>query len=290
MMKNPSAWILLGAIALVVLLNSVFTVDEREWAIKFRLGEIMRSDYEPGLHFKTPFINNVRFFDRRIQNLDSRPERFLTVERKNVIVDFFVKWRIEDPERFYTSTSGDVRNANALLLRIIQDGLRAEFGRRTIQEAVSGERSQIMEILGREANNRAQELGLTVVDVRIKRIDLPPEVSESVYQRMDAERARVARQLRAEGSESAERIRADADRQRTVLQAEAFQQAETLRGEGDAEAAAIYAAAYRQDAEFYAFYRSLQAYRESIGRGNDLLLISPDSRFFRYLRDSAPRQ
>lgn len=289
-MKSSPMLLVVVVVALVVGLNSVFTVDEREWAIKFRLGEIIRSEYEPGLHFKMPFINNVRFFDRRIQTFDARPERFLTVERKNVIVDFFVKWRIEDPERFYTSTNGDVRNANALLLRIIQDGLRSEFGKRTIQEAVSGERSQIMEILTREANVRTQELGLTVVDVRLKRIDLPQEVSESVYQRMDAERARVARQLRAEGSETAERIRADAERQRTVLQAEAFQTAEGLRGEGDAEAAAIYADAYGRNAEFYSFYRSLQAYRESIGQGNDLLLLSPDSRFFRYLRDSAPRQ
>lgn len=288
-MKSSSVLIVVAVVALIVGLNSVFTVDEREWAIKFRLGEIIRTDYEPGLHFKTPFINNVRFFDRRIQTFDARPERFLTVERKNVIVDFFVKWRIEDPERFYTSTRGEVLNANALLLRIIQDGLRAEFGRRTIQEAVSGERSEIMEILTREANMRARELGLTVVDVRLKRIDLPQEVSESVYQRMDAERARVARQWRAEGSETAERIRADADRQRTVLLAEAFQTAEGLRGEGDAEAAAIYADAYGRNAEFYSFYRSLQAYRESIGQGTDLLLISPDSRFFRYLRDSAPR-
>ncbi len=290
-MKNfGSGAVVLLVLAVILLLNAVFTVDEREFAIKFRLGEIIRTDYAPGLHFKTPFVNNVRKFDRRILTLDARPERFLTVEKKNVIVDFFVKWRISDPERFYTSTRGDIANANALLLRIIQDGMRSEFGKRTIQEAVSGERALIMEILTRETNARAQELGLVVVDVRVKRIDLPQEVSESVYQRMEAERARVARQLRAEGSEAAERIRADAERQRTVLLAEAFREAETLRGQGDAQAAATYAAAYGRNAEFYAFYRSLQAYRNAIGHGTDLLLLSPDGEFFRYLKDPQPRR
>lgn len=291
MMKNfGSGAVVLLVVALVLLLNAVFTVDEREFAIKFRLGEIIRTDYEPGLHFKTPFVNNVRKFDRRILTLDARPERFLTVEKKNVIVDFFVKWRISDPERFYTSTRGDIANANALLLRIIQDGMRSEFGKRTIQEAVSGERAQIMEILTLETNARAQELGLVVVDVRVKRIDLPQEVSESVYQRMEAERARVARQLRAEGSEAAERIRADVERQRTVMLAEAFREAETLRGQGDAQAAATYAAAYSRNAEFYAFYRSLQAYRNAIGHGTDLLLLAPNGEFFRYLKDPQPRR
>jgi modulator of FtsH protease HflC len=289
-MKNPTVLIVAALIVVVVGLNALFTVDEREFAIKFRLGEIIRSDYAPGLHFKTPFINNVRTFDRRIQTLDARPERFLTVEMKNVIVDFFVKWRITDPERYYTSTNGNSANANALLLRIIQDGLRSEFGRRTIQEAVSGERALIMEILTREANNRAVELGLTVIDVRVKRIDLPQEVSESVYQRMEAERARVARQLRAQGSEEAERVRADAERQRTVLIAEANRDAEELRGQGDARAAAIYAAAYNRNREFYSFYRSLQAYRNAIGQENDLLLLQPNSEFFRYLGDPQPRQ
>lgn len=277
-------------VALVVtVLNALFTVDEREYAIKFRLGEIIRSDYEPGLHFKTPFINNVRKFERRIQTLDARPERFLTVEKKNVIVDFFVKWRVGDPERFYTSTRGDFSNANMLLLRIIQDGLRSEFGRRTIQEAVSGERSQIMNILTRDANLKAHELGMTVVDVRIKRIDLPQEVSQSVYERMEAERERVARQLRAEGSEQAERIRADAERQRTVIIAEAFRDAETTRGLADARATGIYAAAYQQNEEFYAFYRSLGAYRQSFEQGRTLMLLEPEGDFFKYLKDPQQR-
>lgn len=283
--------VLLGALAvgLFLLLNSLFTVDEREFAIKFRLGEIIKADYEPGLHGKFPFVNNVRKFDARIQTLDARPERFLTVEKKNVIVDFYVKWRIADPARFYTSTGGDANSANALLLRIIQDGMRSEFGRRTIQEAVSGERSQIMSVLTRDTNASAQELGLTVLDVRVKRIDLPQEVSESVYQRMEAGRELVARQLRAEGSEAAERIRADAERQRTVLLAQGYREAEELRGSGDATAAEIYATAFNRNPEFYAFYRSLEAYRNSIGQDNDLLLIGPDSEFFRYLKDPARR-
>lgn len=289
-MARVSTMVLIAvAVALIVLVNSLFMVDEREFAIKFRLGEIVRFDYEPGIHVKMPFINNVRKFDSRIQTLDARPERFLTAEMKNVNVDFFVKWRISDPVRFYTSTGGEPRVANNLLLRVTQDGLRREFGRRTIQEAVSGERAQIMSTLTRDANERAQELGLTLIDVRIKRIDLPSDVSQSVYERMETSRARVARQLRAEGSEAAERIRADAERQRTVLLAQGYREAEELRGQGDATAAEIYARAYSRNAEFYAFYRSLQAYRNSIGQGNDLLLIGPDSEFFRYLKDPAQR-
>lgn len=289
-MQRFSTGLLLGVVvAIVLVLNAVFTVDEREWAIKFRLGEIIRSDYEPGLHMKVPFINNVRKFDRRIQHLDSRTERFLTVEKKNVIVNFFVKWRIEDPVRFYTSTSGNVQNANSLLLRTIQDGLRSEFGKRTIQEAVSGERGQITEFLRGQVQPRARELGIAVVDVRLKQIDLPQDVSESVYQRMETERARVARQLRAEGSEQAERIRADAERQRTVLLAQAYREAEELRGQGDAQAADIYAKAYSRNPEFYSFYRSLEAYRSSIGTDSDLMLIEPDSAFFKYLKDPARR-
>lgn len=287
--KLSPVLLVIVALGLIVGLNAVFTVDEREYAIKLRLGEIIRSDYEPGLHFKTPFINNVQKFEKRIQTLDARPERFLTVEKKNVIVDFFVKWRVDRPERFYTSTRGDTSTANALLLRIIQDGLRSEFGKRTIQEAVSGERAQIMNILARDADQKARELGLTVVDVRVKRIDLPQDVSESVYQRMEAERARVARQLRAEGAEQAERIRADADRQRTVLLAEAHRESETIRGQGDALAADTYAKAFNRNAEFYSFYRSLEAYRNAIGQQRDLMLLAPDSEFFKYLKNPERR-
>ena len=290
-MPRFTTGLVITLIVLVVLaLNALFTVDEREWAIKFRLGEIIRSDYEPGLHFQTPFINNVRKLDRRLQTFDSQPERFLTVEKKNVIVDFFVKWRIVDPQRFYTSTrGGDTETANALLLRTIQDSLRSEFGQRTIQEAVSGDRTELTAVLDNQVTPRARELGILVVDVRLKRIDLPPDVSESVYQRMETERAVVARQWRAEGSEQAERIRADAERQRTVLLAQAYRQAEELRGAGDAEAADIYATAYKRNPEFFSFYRSLEAYRSSIGTGSDLLLIEPDSAFFKYLKDPARR-
>lgn len=289
-MPNLSTGLLVTlGLALVLLLNAVFTVDEREWAIKFRLGEIIRSDYEPGLHMKVPFINNVRKFDRRIQTLDSRPERFLTIEKKNVMVDFFVKWRITDPVRFYTSTGGDTATANGLLLRLIQDGLRSEFGKRTIQQAVSGDRAEITAEFSSEIGQRSNELGISVIDVRLKRVDLPQDVSVSVYSRMESERARVARQLRAEGSEQAERIRADAERQRTVLLAEAYSQAEELRGSGDALATGVYADAYNRNPEFFAFYRSLEAYRNSIGTQSDLLLIEPDGDFFKYLKDPAGR-
>ena len=289
-MPRFSTGLVITLIVLVVLaLNALFTVDEREFAIKFRLGEIIRSDYEPGLHWQTPFINNVRKLDRRLQTFDSQPERFLTVEKKNVIVDFFVKWRIADPVRFYTSTRGNTDTANALLLRTIQDGLRSEFGQRTIQEAVSGDRTEITEVIDNQVTPRARELGIVVVDVRLKRIDLPQDVSESVYQRMETERAVVARQWRAEGSEQAEKIRADAERQRTVLLAQAYRQAEELRGAGDAEAADTYATAYKRNPEFFSFYRSLEAYRTAIGTGSDLLLIEPDSAFFKYLNDPARR-
>ena len=289
-MPRFTTGLVITLIVLVVLaLNALFTVDEREWAIKFRLGEIIRSDYEPGLHFQTPFINNVRKLDRRLQTFDSQPERFLTVEKKNVIVDFFVKWRIADPVRFYTSTRGNTDTANALLLRTIQDGLRSEFGQRTIQEAVSGDRTEITEVIDNQVTPRARELGIVVVDVRLKRIDLPQDVSESVYQRMETERAVVARQWRAEGSEQAEKIRADAERQRTVLLAQAYRQAEELRGAGDAEAADTYATAYKRNPEFFSFYRSLEAYRTAIGTGSDLLLIEPDSAFFKYLNDPTRR-
>ena len=289
-MPRFSTGLVITLIVLVVLaLNALFTVDEREFAIKFRLGEIIRSDYEPGLHWQTPFINNVRKLDRRLQTFDSQPERFLTVEKKNVIVDFFVKWRIADPVRFYTSTRGNTDTANALLLRTIQDGLRSEFGQRTIQEAVSGDRTEITEVIDNQVTPRARELGIVVVDVRLKRIDLPQDVSESVYQRMETERAVVARQWRAEGSEQAEKIRADAERQRTVLLAQAYRQAEELRGAGDAEAADTYATAYKRNPEFFSFYRSLEAYRTAIGTGSDLLLIEPDSAFFKYLNDPTRR-
>lgn len=275
--------LLLLVIAMSALGGSpAFIVNEREHAIKFRFGEILRADYQPGLYFKIPFVNNVRKFDNRVLTLDNQPEEFLTEEKKNVIVDFFVKWQITDVVSFYRATGGFEANATDRLLKIMQDGLRNEFAKRTVKEVVSAERTEIVDVMMKAAREAAQDFGITIVDVRVKRIDLPEAVSASVFQRMTQERARTASRLRAEGAEGAERIRADADRQRTVLLAEAFRDAEQIRGEGDARAADIYAQAYRQDAEFYSFYRSLQAYRNSIGNGQDMLVLEPDSEFFQY--------
>ncbi len=276
------------ALAVIVMVGSfcVFTVDERERAIKFRLGEIVKTDFEPGLYFKLPLVNNVRKFDARIVTLDADPERYLTSEKKNVIVDSFVKWQIEDVAAYYTSMGGDERNANLRLSQIIKDGLRGEFGKRTIQEVVSGERAEIMKILTTNAAVQAQAFGIKVVDVRIKRIDLSADVSESVFLRMAAERDRVAKDLRSKGAEAAERIRADADRQRTIIIANAFSESEQLRGEGDGESSAIYAQAYEQDSEFYSFYRSLNAYKTAFKSKSDIVVLEPDSDFFKYFKNS----
>lgn len=278
---------LLVLVAVVVYL-SVYTVDETEIGLKFEFGKIVEAGIEPGLHFKVPVFNTVRRFDDRIRTLDEEPARFLTSEKKNVIVDAFVKWRIRDAARFYTTVGGDPARANQRLSEIVRSGLRTEFGKRTIQEVISGERSQIMSILTKQMAEAAESLGLNIVDVRIQRIDLPSDVSESVYRRMAAERERVARDFRARGAEAAERIRADVDRQRTVILAEAYRDAQQVRGQGDAKAAETYAAAYRQDPEFFSFYRSLTAYRESFDSQDDLLLLSPDSAFFRYWEQSRP--
>lgn len=275
------------AAVLILVVFSAYTVDERERAILFRLGEIVETDIEPGLHWKLPVIYNVRKFDGRILTMDAEPERFLTAEKKNVMVDAYVKWRIDDVARYYTAMNGDESRTNLRLSQIIKDELRGQFGRRTIQEVVSGERGQIMDILTLNTNKQAQSFGISVVDVRIKRIDLPKEVSDSVYRRMVAERARVAKDLRSRGAEAAERIRADADRQRTVTLAEAYGEAERTRGEGDGQAAEIYAAAYQKNPEFYSFYRSMNGYRESFKDGNDVLVMHPDSGFFKYFQ--APR-
>ena len=280
------------ALMITVLVGSfcVFKVDERERAIKFRLGEIVKTDFDPGLYFKFPLVNNVRKFDARIVTLDSDPERYLTSEKKNVIVDSFVKWQIDDVGVYYTAMGGDERQANLRLSQIIRDGLRGEFGKRTIQEVVSGERAEIMTILTANAAEQAKEFGISVVDVRIKRIDLSQDVSTSVFQRMEAERARVAKDLRSKGAEAAERIRADADRQRTIIIADAFRDAEQLRGEGDGEAAAIYAEAFTQDSEFYSFYRSLNAYRDSFKDKSDVVVLEPNNDFFKYLKSSTGGQ
>jgi membrane protease subunit HflC len=271
-------------VGLIVLSASVFTVDERQKVILFKLGEIVRTDYTPGLWLKTPFINNVKKFDARIQTLDAEPERYLTNEKKNVIVDSFVKWKIDDVARYYTATGGDVARANIRLSQIIKDGLRGEFGKRTIKEVIAGERVEIMDILTKEANKQADAFGIDIIDVRIKRIDLAPDISESVYRRMEAERQRTAKDFRARGAETAEKIRAEADKRRTILLAEAFRDAEKIRGEGDAAAVKIYADAYGKDVEFYSLYRSLNAYKKTFSSKDDILLLEPNTEFFKYFK------
>ncbi len=274
-----------GIIILLLLGSfSIFTVNEKEKALVLRLGQIARADATAGIYFKLPFFETVRKFDGRVMTLDAVPEKYLTAEKKNVVVDAFVKWRIEDVSTYFTSMGGDATRANDRISQIIKEGLRNQFGKRTIKEVVSGERKQVMDILTTETSLKAAEFGITVVDVRIKRIDLPPEVSSSVYQRMESERARVAKDLRSKGAETAERIRADADRQRTILLAEAYGEAERIRGEGDAVAAATYAKAYNQDKEFYGFYRSLIAYKESFTGNNNMMVLEPDSDFFKYFK------
>jgi membrane protease subunit HflC len=275
--------VLVLALALVVLgAFSMFQVGQWEKALLFRLGEIVSTDLKPGLHFKMPFINNVRKYDGRILTLDVDPERFLTVEKKNVIVDSFVMWRIADVGRYYTAVLGDERHAGQRLEQIIKDGMRGQFSKRTINEVVSGVRDEIMVQLTTDANRQAKAIGIEIVDVRVKRVDLPAEVSNSVYRRMQAERARVAKEFRSQGAEEAEKIRADADRQRQVLIANAYRDAEQTRGQGDARAAEIYANAYNKDKEFYSFYRSLQAYKQSFQQGQDMMLLQPDGEFFEY--------
>jgi membrane protease subunit HflC len=273
----------LGVIGLLVLTTSFFIVDEKQVAIKFQLGKIVDSEYEPGLHFMKPlFINNVRKFDKRILTLDTRPERFLTGEKKNVSVDFFVKWRIQDPATYYTAFAGDERQAALRLLQIIKNGLQLEFENRTIRQVVSGERAEMMENLTIGANTQVKQFGIEIIDVRIKQIELPDDVRDAVYQRMRAERARVAAEHRAQGEENAKGIRAVAERERTVLLAEAQRDADTLRGEGDARATEIYADAYGKNEEFYGFYRSMNAYRGALASKQDILVLQPDSEFFRY--------
>lgn len=274
----------IGAV-LVIGMMSIFTVGQTEKAIKFRLGQIQKSDYEPGIQVKWPFINNIKKFDARIQTMDSKPERFLTAEKKNVIVDSFVKWRIGDVNKFYTVVSGDIVQANLRLDQIIKDAFRGEFGKRNIKQLVSTDRHAIREILIKNSKPLAANLGMEIIDVRVKRIDLPEEVSSSVFRRMEAERERVAREFRSQGSEASEKIRADADRQRVVTLANAFRDAEKLRGEGDAKSAEIYANAYGADAEFFTFNRSLSAYKKTFSGTGSMMVLDPDSDFFRYFKN-----
>ena len=280
---TPNKILVSLAVLLLIGMMCVFTVNQTEKAIKFRLGEIVKFDYEPGLHFKLPFINNIKKFDARIQTMDAKPERFLTAEKKNVIVDSFVKWRIDNVAIFYTSVAGDIDQANLRLDQIIKDAFRSEFSKRNIKQLVSTDRSAIREILIKKSKTVAANFGIEIIDVQVMRIDLPPEVSSSVYRRMEAERERVAREFRSQGAEAAERIRADADRQRVVTLANAYRDAEKLRGEGDAISAEIYAKAYGADTEFFTFYRSLNAYKKTFS-SSSMLVLDPDSDFFQYFK------
>ena len=287
-MRNHVGAILVGAlVALIIGSLSLFVVDQRQNAIVFRLGEVIEVKREPGLYFKVPLLDNVRNFDVRILTIDTaEPERFLTSEKKNVLVDLFVKWRITDVRQYYVSVGGNEGLAQTRLLQTINDGLRAEFGNRTVHDVVSGERDKIMDLMRDRANEDAKTIGVEVLDVRIKRVELPQEVSVDVYRRMEAERKRVANELRSTGFAESERIRADADKQREVTVAQAYREAQRIKGEGDARATAIYARAYEQNAEFYAFYRSLEAYKASFRGRNDVLVLEPNSEFFKYLRSS----
>lgn len=289
-MNRPSMIVIVLVLAALVFGASTFTVHEREKAIKLALGEIVRADYEPGLHFKIPFYNNVFKFESRILTLDARPERVLTSEKKNVVVDAFVKWRIADVERFYRSTSGDERNALTRLSQFTRKGVLDAVGKRTVQEVISGERVALMGEIQTQMAEPAAELGIEVVDVRLKKIELPPDVSDSVYSRMEKERATVAKAFRSRGEEQAKGIRADAERQREEVLAEAYSESEQIRGEGDAAAAEIYARAYGRDREFYNLYRSLNAYREAFSNEGDVLVLQPDSEFFRYFNQSGGSQ
>ena len=279
--------LIMVVVILVGGLMSIFIVDERELVLKFRLGEIVKSDYEAGIYFKVPLVNNIKKFDKRILTLDARPAIYLTKEKKNVNVDFFVKWRINNVEIFYKSMSGgNERIAAERLYTVVNDGLRDQFSKRTIKEVIAGEREKLMDETLIAANEQVSKFGIKLVDVRVKRIDFSEDISNSVYRRMEAERTRVAKDYRSRGAEAAERIRADADRQRTVTIADAYREAEKTRGDGDGKAANIYAKAYTKDREFYSFYRSLNAYKESFSAQSDIMVIDPSSDFFKYFKKS----
>jgi membrane protease subunit HflC len=275
-----------GLVAAVLASLALFTIDQREYAIVFQLGEIKEVIAEPGLRTKWPLIQNVRYFDKRILTIDDPDtERFVTSEKKNLLVDAFVKWRIADVRQYYVSVTGDEARARARLTQIINSNLREEIGKRSVQEVVSTERDKIMEVVRDKVVQDARPLGVQIVDVRLKRVELPADVSEAVYRRMEAERRAVASQLRSQGASEAEKIRAEADKDREIIVAEAYREAQRVKGEGDARAAAIYAKAFGENAEFYAFYRSLEAYRASFRNRSDVLVLEPGSDFFKYLKN-----
>ncbi len=289
-MKNQG--ILLGIIIALFILasSSLYIVDQREKAIVFQLGEVVDVKEDPGLYFKIPMVQNVRFFDSRILTMDAEePDRYITSEKKNVLVDLFVKWRIIDVKQYYISVRGDEEMAKVRLAQTVNASLRDEFGTRTVHEVISGQRDQIMDVMRRKADADARKIGIEVVDVRLKRVDLPAEVSESVYRRMEAERTRVANELRSTGAAESEKIRADADRQREVILAKAYRNAQEIKGQGDAKAAEIYAEAFQRNPEFYSFYRSLEAYKKSFRNKGDMMVLEPTSEFFKYLKDSGKK-
>ncbi|WP_029148821.1 protease modulator HflC [Methylophilus sp. 5] len=289
-MRNIGSLLIGVFVLLVIITSSAYTVDQREYALVFRLGEIVSVKSEPGLYFKMPMVENIRYYDKRILTLNwEEPDRFITSEKKNVLVDSFVKWRIVDPSKYYVSVRGDEVQAERRLSQMVNDGLRAEFGKRTIHDVVSGERSEIMEILRQRADKESRQMGIQILDVRLRRVDLPKEVSESVYLRMEAERKSVANELRSQGSAAAEKIRADADRQREVIIAEAYRDAQKVKGEGDAKASEVYAQAYGKNPEFYAFYRSQEAYKNSFKSKSDVMVIDQSSDFFKYMRSSGKK-
>ncbi|MGA8056082.1 MAG: protease modulator HflC [Burkholderiales bacterium] len=289
-MRQGIALVLAAVVALLVLAASaLFTVDQRENAIVFTFGEIKSIVKDPGLHFKWPLVQNVKHFDMRILTLDTPDaERFITSEKKNVLVDSFVKWRIGDVKQYYISVGGDETRAQMRLQQTVNSALREEFGKRTVHDVVSGERDQIMQVVRERVADDAKRIGVEIVDVRLKRVELPQEVSESVYRRMEAERRAVASELRSQGFSEAEKIRAEADREREVIVAEAYRDAQRLKGEGDAKATAVYAKAFSDNPEFYSFYRSLEAYRSAFKSKADVLVLDPGSDFFRYLRSPNP--
>ena len=272
-------------VVLILLSMATYTVDQREHAIVFRLGEIIAVKEDPGLYFKTPLVDNVKYYDKRILTYDSStPDRFITSEKKNVLVDSFIKWRIIDPAKFYVSVNGDERQAERRLTQTVNDGLRAEFGKRTIQEVVSGERSEIMDIIKDRADRESNNIGIEILDVRLRRVDLPKEVSDSVYQRMEAERKSVANELRSEGFAESEKIKANAEKQKEIIITDAYREAQKIKGQGDAKAARVYSDVFSKNKEFYDFYRSLEAYRNSVNSKEDILVLDPNTEFFKYLQ------
>jgi membrane protease subunit HflC len=290
-MKNIGLYLIGIFVALVILTMSFFTVDQREYALVFRLGEIVSVKKEPGLYFKVPLLDGLKYFDKRILTLDyEQPAEIITSENKTMTVDSFVKWRIVDPSRYYVSVKeGGESAAEDRLTQVVNAGLRDEFGKRTVHDVISGERRAIMDNMRARADKEARQIGIEVVDVRLKRVDYSEEISKSVYDRMIAERKRIANQLRSEGAAASEKIRADADKQREVIIAEAFGNAQKMKGEGDAKAAEIYANAYSKNPEFYAFYRSQEAYKNSFKSKSDIMVLDPKSDFFKYMRSSGAK-